>query len=63
MSSSVKEVLIERELAREANKRLVKEALLLLEELATKRCTVSSMMDPKDAWEILAEAYQSLSEL
>lgn len=63
MTSTVKEVLLERGLAKETNKRLIMEALTLLEELATKRCTIASMMDPKDAWEILAEAYQSLSEL
>lgn len=63
MTSKVKEVLHERALERMANKAIVEEALILLEDLYRCRCTINYLMDVKAAKEIIDEAVQSLSEL
>lgn len=63
MTSRVREVLKERALAHTSNKKIVGEALLLLKDLHTHRCTINYLMDMKEAQEIINEAIQSLSEL
>lgn len=63
MSSRVKEVLEERALAKDANKKIIEEALILLEDLYRCRCTINYLMDVKEAKTIIDEATQALSEL
>ena len=57
------DILFERALAKEANRAIVADALLLLEELHTNRCTINYLMDMNEAMKILEEAVQALSEL
>lgn len=63
MTNKVKEALKERALAHTANKEIVSEALILLEDLYKSRCTIEYLMDPKEARTIIDEAIRSLSEL
>lgn len=63
MSSRIKEVLKERALAKEANKKIIEEALKLLEELHKSRCTINYLMDVGEAKIMIDEATQALSEL
>lgn len=57
------EVLAERALAKDANKKIVEEALKLLLELHSTRATINFIMDVKEAKVIIDEAVQALSEL
>lgn len=57
------DVLMERALAKEANKAIVGEALILLQDLFSERCTINHLMDMNEAKKIIDEAVQSLSEL
>lgn len=56
-------VLTERDLAKEANKKIIGEALTLLLELHSTRATINFLMDTKEAKVIIDEAVQALSEL
>lgn len=58
-----REVLTERALAKEANKKIIEEALALLKDLHRGRYTIEFVMDPKVAKAMIDEAFQSLSEL
>jgi hypothetical protein len=58
-----REVLTERALAKEANKKIIEEALTLLKDLHSGRYTIEFAMDPKEAEVMIREAFQSLSEL
>lgn len=57
------DVLAERALAKDANKKIVEEALILLEDLYRNRCTINYLMDVNEAKSIIDEAVQALSEL
>lgn len=57
------DVLEERALAKEANKKIIEEALTLLKDLHRGRYTIEFAMDPKKAKSMIDEAFQSLSEL
>ncbi len=61
--SLTRAVLTERALAKEANKKIIEEALILLEDLYRSRCTINYLMDVNEAKKIIDEAVQSLSEL
>lgn len=57
------DVLEERALAKDTNKKIVEEALILLEDLYRSRCTINYLMDVNEAKVIIDEAVQALSEL
>lgn len=61
--SLTREVLTERALAKEANKKIIEEALTLLKDLHRGRYTIEFAMDTKEAEVLIDEAFQSLSEL
>lgn len=61
--SKVFEVLKERSLAKDANKKIVEEALDLLKELHSSRATINTLMNMDEAKFIIQEAVQALSEL
>ena len=57
------DVLIERGLAKEANKAIIEEALTILKDLHKQGCNIDVWMDVDEAGRIIKEAFQSLSEL
>lgn len=61
--SLTKKILTERALEKDANKKIVEEALILLEDLYRSRCTINYLMDVNEAKVIIDEAVQALSEL